>query len=172
LPPNETAISKVTWVTHFAGEKIPSQDVIVANLARKYGPSLVGHRTGRVDDRYARCVPGLTTSRKQGQTPAAAALPRPKHVLHERAEAGTRNQLDPTNVRLPVSAARLRIEQGFVNREDLVAAQCSPYAMVHARLFKTSVMGVRVPNLVGIRGLVSGQRSARPQNHQAPTNIG
>jgi hypothetical protein len=61
---------------------------------------------------------------------------------------GSRNQWDPVNVRLPPIAARLRIEQGFVNREDPIANECSKYTLVHARLFRSSFMGVRVPNLV------------------------
>jgi hypothetical protein len=57
-------------------------------------------------------------------------------------------QYDPVNVRLPPIAAKLRIEEGFVNREDPIAEQCAGQSMVHARLFGTRVMGVRVPNLV------------------------
>ena len=56
---------------------------------------------------------------------------------------------DPVAVRLPQIAARLRVEQGFVNRTDPIANQCSPYTMVHARLFPSTLMGVKVPNLVG-----------------------
>jgi len=156
MPPNETAISKVTWVTHFAGETIPSQDVIVGNLARKYGP--ISWDTGPaaltigtrdvfwIDDEQGNRVKMQPQPRCLGQSTFYMNGLKP----------GSRNQWDPTNVRLPVSAARLRIEQGFVNREDPIAAQCSPYTMIHARLFKASVMGVRVPNLVEYVVLVMG----------------
>jgi hypothetical protein len=148
MPPNEAAIAKVTWVTHFMGETIPKQDVIVANLARQYGP--ISWDTGPaalaigtrdvfwIDDEQGNRIKMQPQPRCLGQST----------FYMNGLKAGTRNQWDPVNVRLPVSAARLRIEQGFVNREDPIAEQCSPYTMIHARLFRASVMGVRVPNLV------------------------
>jgi len=156
MPPNETAISKVTWVSHFAGETIPSQETIVGNLARKYGPFswdtgpaalMIGTRdVFWIDDEQGNRVKMQPQPRCLGQSTFYMNGLKP----------GSRNQWDPTNVRLPVSAARLRIEQGFVNREDPIAAQCSPYTMIHARLFKASLMGVRVPNLVEYLVLVIG----------------
>src|SRR5262249_8476158 len=55
---------------------------------------------------------------------------------------------DPTKINLPPIAARLRIEQGYTNREDPAAEACGEYTMARARLFRASFMGVRVPNLV------------------------
>jgi len=156
MPPNETAISKVTWVSHFTGETIPTQDAVVAGLARKYGPIswdtgpgalMVGTRdVFWIDDEQGNRVKLQPQPRCLGQS----------MFYMNGLKQGSRNQWDPVNVRLPASAARLRIEQGFVNREDPVAQQCSPYTMIHARLFKASVMGVRVPNLIEYRVLVMG----------------
>jgi hypothetical protein len=156
MPPNEPSISKVTWVTHFAGEPIPKQDVIVGNLARKYGaiswdtgPAALEIGTRDVfwiDDEQGNRVKGKPEPRCLGQST----------FYMNGLQPGSRNHWDPVNVRLPASAARLRIEQGFVNREDPVAAQCSPYTMIHARLFRASVMGVRVPNLVEYLVMVMG----------------
>jgi hypothetical protein len=156
MPPNEPAISKVTWVTHFGNETIPKQEVLVANLARKYGP--ISWDTGPaaleigtrdvywIDDEQGNRVKMKPQPRCLGQST----------FYMNGLQPGSRIHWDPVNVRLPVSAARLRIEQGFVNREDPVAAQCSGYSMIHARLFRASVMGVRVPNLVEYLVMVMG----------------
>lgn len=156
MPPNETAISKVTWVTHFAGETIPAQDGVVAGLARKYGP--ISWDTGpaalTIGTRDVFWIDDEQGNRLKMQ-PQPRCLGQSMFYMNG-LKPGSRNQWDPINVRLPPSAARLRIEQGFVNREDPVAAQCSPYTMIHARLFHSSVMGVKVPNLVEYLVLVMG----------------
>jgi hypothetical protein len=141
---------------HFAGEKIPRQDAVVAGLAKRYGA--ISWDTGPaaleigardvywIDDEQGNRVKVRPEPRCLGQSTFYMNGLKP----------GSRNQWDPVNVRLPASAARLRIEQGFVNREDPVAAQCSPYTMIHARLFGSRVMGVKVPNLVEYVVMVMG----------------
>jgi hypothetical protein len=149
MPPNEAAITRVTWVAHFTGnDKIPRQDVVVANLAKKYGavsydttPAALSIGTRDVfwvNDEQGNRIKGQVPPRCLGQS----------SFFMNGLKPGTRNQWDPVNVRLPPIAARLRIEEGFVNREDPIANECSKYTLVHARLFRSSFMGVRVPNLV------------------------
>jgi hypothetical protein len=148
MPPNEAVVSKLTWVVHFTQENMPRQEVVVANLARKYGPvswdttpaalSIGARDVFWVDDEQGNRVKGKPLPRCLGQST----------FFMNGLAAGSRNQWDPVNVRLPPIAARLRIEQGFVNREDPIAEQCTNVTMVHARLFKARVMGVAIPNLV------------------------
>jgi hypothetical protein len=149
MPPSEPEVSKVTWVAHFTGaDTIPHQDVLVAGLARRYGriswdtgPAALPIGTRDVfwiDDEQGNRVQLKPRPRCLGQSTYFMNGIRP----------GSRNQWDPLNVRLPPVAARLRIEEGFVNREDPAAAECTKYTMVHARLFKAQVMGVSTPNLV------------------------
>src|SRR5437762_2891224 len=38
MPPSEPAVSKITWVVHFGQDNVPKQDVLVANLAKQFGP--------------------------------------------------------------------------------------------------------------------------------------
>ncbi|MBX9599960.1 MAG: hypothetical protein K2X35_03110 [Bryobacteraceae bacterium] len=148
MPPNEALISKVTWVAHFAEDgKVPRQEAVVANLARKYGP--ISWDTGPaalsigtrdifwIDNEQGARVNVRPPPRCLGQSTFYMNSPKP----------GTK-RWDPVSVRLPPMAARLRIEEGFVNRTDPVAEQCAGYTMVHARLFPSRVLGVRVPNLV------------------------
>jgi hypothetical protein len=148
MPPNEVSIAKVTWVAHFNQDgKVPAQDAVVANLAKKYGP--ISWDTGPaaltigsrdifwINDEQGVRVRVRPPPRCLGQSTFYMNSPKP----------GTK-RWDPVSVRLPQLAARLRIEEGFVNRTDPVAEQCAGYTMVHARLFGASFMGARVPNLV------------------------
>jgi hypothetical protein len=149
MPPNPVTVTKLTWVAHFtSGDTIPKQDVLVANLARKYGriswdtgPAALSIGTRDVfwiDDEQGNRVSMKPQPRCLGQST----------YFMNGLKPGSRNQWDPLNVRLPPVAARLRIEEGFVNREDPVADECSKYSMVHARLFRAQMVGVSVPNLV------------------------
>jgi hypothetical protein len=149
MPPNPATVTKLTWVAHFtSGDTIPKQDVLVANLARKYGriswdtgPAALSIGTRDVfwiDDEQGNRVQLKPPPRCLGQSTWFMNGLKP----------GSRNQWDPLNVRLPPVAARLRIEEGFVNREDPIADECGKYSMVHARLFRAQTMGVAVPNLV------------------------
>lgn len=148
MPPNEVAISKITWVVHYSQEVIPKQDVVVANLVQKYGPvswdttaaalSLGARDVFWVNDEQGTRIKGQVPPRCLGQS---------TFYMNALAQ-GSRNQWDPTSVRLPPAYSRLRIEEGFVNRGDPIADECAKYTMVHARLFKTRFMGVAVPNLV------------------------
>jgi hypothetical protein len=170
MPPGDPVVSKITWVAHFTGEKVPRQDVIVANLANKYGPisfdtlpaslSLGWREVYWIDDAQGNRVKGQPSPRCMGQS----------SYYMNGVKAGNPRQFDPVNVRLPPVAARLRIEEGFVNREDPVAGQCPAYRLVHARLFKASFMGVSVPNLVEYLVLLAADgpldRKATEATHQ------
>jgi hypothetical protein len=149
MPPNPVTVTKLTWVAHFTGNgTIPKQDVLVANLARKYGriswdtgPAALSIGTRDVfwiDDEQGNRVSLKPPPRCLGQST----------YFMNGLKPGSRNQWDPLNVRLPPVAARLRIEEGFVNREDAIADECGKYSMVHARLFRAQMMGVSAPNLV------------------------
>jgi hypothetical protein len=164
MPPNELTVSRITWVRHFAADVIPKQDAVVASLAQKYGriswdttsaALMIGTRdVFWILDEQGNPIPGQPSPRCLGQST----------FFMNGLKPGSRNQWDPVNVRLPPVAARLRIEQGFVNREDPIAEECSKYSMVHARLFKASMMGVAVPNLVDYVVLMV---SSGPMDRQA-----
>lgn len=148
MPPNKEVVSKVTWVVHFGPDKIPRQDVVVASLAQKYGPiswdtlpaslTLGSRELFWVDDAEGKRVRGDAFTKCRGQST----------FFMNGAAAGSRTQFDPTNVRLPPLLAKLRIDQGYTNQSDRLGEECGQYTMVRARLFKTRVMGVSVPNLV------------------------
>jgi hypothetical protein len=147
MPPNQVVVSRVTWVRHFAQEVIPKQDAVVAGLVQKYGPIswdttpaalTLGTRDVFWIDEQNRRIKGQPSSRCLGQST----------FFMNGVRAGNHKQWDPINVRLPPRAARLRIEQGFVNKEDPIAEECSKFSIVHARLFRATLMGVNVPNLV------------------------
>jgi hypothetical protein len=148
MPPNPLVVSRVTWVRHFAQDVIPKQDAVVAGLAQKYGTiswdttsaalSFGSRDVFWIDDEQNQRIKGQPSPRCLGQST----------FFMNGVKPGNHKQWDPVNVRLPPRAARLRIEQGFVNQEDPIAAECSKFSIVHARLFKASLMGVSVPNLV------------------------
>jgi hypothetical protein len=171
MPPGEPRVSKVTWVVHFGQDQIPRQDVLTMNLAKQFGRitmdtlpvSLeIGSRDLYwVDDGGGNRVVGEQIPKKcrsessfylTGVTP------------------GYPPRFDPTRVHLPAMAARLRIEQGYTNKEDPNAEFCGDYTMARARFFKTKVMGVNVPNLVEylVVMIASGplDRSATKATHQ------
>ena len=132
---------------HYGENSIPTQDVVVANLVRKYGPisydttpaalSLGTRDVFWMDDAQGNRSKGAPVSRCLGQST----------FFMNSLIRGTR-QYDPVSVRLPPLSAKQRIEEGFVNPGDPMAEQCAQQSMVHARLFRTRVMGIAVPNLV------------------------
>ena len=87
MPPNEIAISKVTWVSHF-GRDCAHAGRCSRQPGAQVRSDLVGYGTRGALDRHARCVLDRRRAGQPREGSAPTALPGAEHVLHERAEAG------------------------------------------------------------------------------------
>jgi hypothetical protein len=171
MPPGEPRVSKITWVVHFGQDNTPQQEVLAANLAKQFGrismdtlPVSLG-----IGSRDLYWVDDAQGNRVVGEQIPKRCRAESSFYLTG-VTPGNRPRFDPTRVHLPVMAARLRIEQGYTNKEDPHAEECGDYTMVRARLFKTMFMGVNVPNRVEylVVMIASGplDRSATKATHQ------
>jgi hypothetical protein len=151
MPPSEPRVSKLTWVIHFNQDNLPRQDVLVGNLVKQFGR--ISSDTLPISlDVGSRDLYWIDDA--QGNRIVSEEIP--KKCRNQSAfyltgvSDGPRPRFDPTKVHLPVIAARLRIEQGFVNKSDPAAEECGDYTMVRARLFKARylLLGASVPNIV------------------------
>ena len=160
MPPNEAMVSKITRFLMFSKETAPTQQVLAADLVKKYGP--VSHDAGPgalnpggvrdmlwIDDPQGNRL--KTISQQDLGNCRAQSTFQPGKEPFGTIPAASFIETDASHV-------RALLERGYYG-SAINNPLCGDFAIVHARLFYAYPLGISSPDVVGGLLVVIGSRT-------------
>ncbi|HKN88391.1 MAG TPA: hypothetical protein VJV04_16110 [Nitrospiraceae bacterium] len=177
MPPNEQLVSKINRFLMFTKETAPTQQVLAADLIKKYGPvsfdSAPGdlYRAGVRDMFWADDAQG---NRLKDQVNASGGtsemLNNCRNKVMFTSGSGEYANTPASDIQADPTIVKLRLEQGYAAPLGSVADMCAAHTIVHARLFYGYPIGISSPDVVGALVVAIGNgpldRSATDATHK------
>jgi hypothetical protein len=153
MPPSQPVVSKLARLVTFSKESAPTQDVVAADLEKKYGQPSYDSGPPSLNELGARdmfWVDDQRGNRLRVREPEplwqCGALTTFRICL----QGDARGLNEVADIQINPGIARSRMQEGYATGSEAWAvAACSGYTMVRARLFDTRTMGTLAPGLVG-----------------------
>jgi len=177
MQPNPQVVSRISRFVTFSKETAPTQEVLAAELIKKYGAVSIDEgpdyfrSTGRramvwVDDAQENRVKGMTrldelVHTKNGDTTI-------KNCMYTASTFGQPGAVQPNailakDIQADLYAMKSRLEKGYDLGEQ-GSKTCPDYTIIHARLFRAAELGVSSNEVVGVLLVNIG---SKPLDHSA-----
>jgi len=171
MPPNQQVVSKINRFLMFSKETVPTQQVLAADLVKKYGPVTYDAGPGALN-------PGGVRDMLWIEDPHGTRL----KTISQQDLANCRtletfsSGKDPfsslpagSDILPDMSTRRHLLEHGYTN-PAIYTSGCGDYTIIHARLFYAYPLGISSPDVVGGLLVVMGNkpldRSATDATHK------
>jgi hypothetical protein len=161
MPPNQQVVSRISRYVIFSKETAPTQQILAAELEKKYGPVSYDSAPGDLFVAGARTmiwVDDAQGSRLKGVDFKANPLHSCMRHATTWGEDGSfqATSVEAREIKADENAVKSRLEQGYDNRSD--AQSCPDYTIIHAKLFRALELGLKSPDVVGVLLVTIGSK--------------
>ena len=179
MPPNPQVVTKVNRFILFTKDTAPSQQALIADLEKKYGP--ISHANAAttlaapgvqdlywVDDAQANRLKDQTNN--QGYENELLNQCRGKATFSSSAYEGATAPGMGHEIQINAGEVKKGLEEGYMAVVGAyLGEQCASHNIIHARLYSAGSLGISAPGIVGALTVVIGNgplhRSATDASH-------
>ncbi len=179
MPPNPQVVTKINRFILFTKDTAPSQQALIADLEKKYGP--ISHANAAtnlnapaVQDLY--CVDDAQGNRLKDQTNNEGYENellnqcRGKATFSSSAYEGATSPGMGHEIQIDSGQVKKRLEEGYMAVVGAyLGEQCASHNIIHVRLYSAGSLGISAPGIVGALTVVIGNgplhRSATDASH-------
>lgn len=163
MQPNPQLVSRISRFVTFSKETAPTQEVLAAELVKKYGAvsidegpdyfrSTGGRAMAWVDDAQGKRVKGMTRLDELVHTKNGDSTI--KNCMYTVSTFGQPGAVQPGaisahDIQANLYAMKSRLEKGYDLGEQ-GSNTCPDYTIIHARLFRAAELGVSSNDVVGV----------------------
>jgi hypothetical protein len=180
MPPNPQVVSKINRFIMFTKETAPSQQALIADLEKKYGPmshanAATNLNAAGVQDLYwvddAQGNRLKDQSNNQGYENELLNQCRGKATFSSSAYEGANSPGMGHEIQIASGQVKKGLEEGYIaDVGAYLGEQCASHNIIHARLYSAQSIGISAPGVVGALTVVIGNgplhRSATDASHK------
>lgn len=142
MPPNPIVVSRVSRVLKFARENAPTQQTLVADLIRKYGPPSYDNGASQFNDVNLRIL--IWMDNQAGKRLSAGEITTACWEVSGFSIIGDRSQTEPVQYRPDAMRSKLEASKSMKG-----FSTCLDHRMMEAKLQRCCTNGLAAPDLVG-----------------------
>lgn len=161
MPPNQQVVSRLSRYVIFSKETASTQDVLAAELEKKYGPVSYDSAPGDLFVAGARTMIWVDEAQgnrlKEVDFKANHLHSCMRHAITWGDDGSFQaTSVEAREIKPDETSVKNRLEQGYDNNSE--TRGCPDYTIIHAKLYRAFELGVKSPDVVGVLLVTIGSK--------------